>query len=142
MKVWNKKKTFILKGITCYNIYNNFTQREIIGGINESFQNYKEDNTKINISKKILSILPNNTEYHSKISEALNEFIPYYSIIFNKNWNQQKEAVSTKLNYEIFLCYLLIRTFESIENMTENPIPWGKNKHYFKNNQICLEKSI
>ena len=121
------RKKLLLKEITCYNTYYNFTQREIIGEINESFQNSQEDNTKINISEKILSILPNNnTEYFSKISEALSEFIPYYNIIFNKNLNQQKETVSTKLNYEIFLRYLLIRTLESIENMSENPIPEEK----------------
>ena len=54
------RKKLLLKEITCYNTYYNFTQREIIGEINESFQNSQEDNTKINISEKILSILPNN----------------------------------------------------------------------------------
>ena len=127
-KQFEIREKLLLKEITCYKTYNRFTQKEIIGKIEKKFlslqdrdtKNTKEANEakekKTKISEKILSLLPNNnTPLYEEVSKAINEFIPDYNIIFNKNIVPQRAKITTELNYGIFLRYIITETLSFIE---------------------------
>ena len=130
----SKNKTFeiredlLLKEITCYKAYNKLTQKEIIGKIEEKFQEDSNDKDvkaiKTKISERIISLLPNNnSEIFKTVCKAISEFIPLYNSIYNKNIVLQGATITTELNYGIFLRYILQETLIFIQNITKEQIP-------------------
>ena len=115
------REKLLLKEITCYKAYNKLTQKEIVKKIEEKFQNSKNNEEtkeiKTRISEKILSLLPNNnTNYFNTVSTAINEFIPDYNNVYNKNLVLEKAKITTELNYGIFLRYIISETLLFIQN--------------------------
>lgn len=113
------RKQLLHPEIKSYKGYNKFTQKEIIGNIDKNFKLSDKEEMKIDISEKIISLLPINRENKFQtISRALSEFIPYYNSIFNKNIIPERTEIVTELNYGFFLRYALIRTLKEIESMS------------------------
>jgi len=127
-KGFNVRRQLLHQEITSFKGHNKFTQKEMIGIIEKKFKEPKreekiEEKMKTEISEKIISLLPNNKEKKFQtISEALNEFIPYYNIIFNKKITLEKTEIVTELNYGIFMTYILLKTLKFIESMKSEVI--------------------
>ena len=117
------RKQLLLKGITSFRGYNRFTQKEIIGKIEELFNKSQDSDLKKAISEKILSLIPNiNEPKFTSISNALRKFIPYYNQIQGKNIVLEETDATTELNYGIFLNFILENTLNLIQSWTRNAI--------------------
>ena len=138
-KKYEIKDILLNSKIKFYSKYNEFTQKELIGGIENKFIESEDENLKLYIAEKlIISLLPKNNGKKLKIiNEALNKFIECYNNITNKNLKPNETIISTELNYVIFLKYLLKKLFVSIENWKDLNMPTK-----IKENIKKLEKEL
>lgn len=138
-KKYEIKDILLNSKIKFYSKYNEFTQKELIGGIENKFIESEDENLKLYIAEKlIISLLPKNNGKKLKIiNEALNKFIECYNNITNKNLKPNETIISTELNYGIFLKYLLKKLFVSIENWKDLNMPTK-----IKENIKKLEKEL
>ena len=149
------RNVLLLKEIECYKGHDKITQKEIISIIEELFNNYNktdEQRNKMNLNKiaeKIMAVLPVGTnKKYQTINKALRELITYYNIIKDKNIRNVETEITTELNYEIFIKFILEKLFKFIEGMNEINdykiiVEYEKNKENKENNrnlQISVEE--
>lgn len=97
---------------------NKFTQKELIGHIENLFIECRESVLKTSIAEKlVISLIPKNDTKKLKIvNKALNEFIEYYNNFKEKNLKPDKEImITTEINYGIFVKFLLQQLFDDIQ---------------------------
>jgi len=112
------KKCLLDPRIKSCSEYNKFTQKELIGHIENLFIECRESVLKTSIAEKlVLSLIPKNDTKKLKIvNKALNEFIEYYNKFKEKNLKPDKEImITTEINYGIFVKFLLQQLFDDIQ---------------------------
>ena len=128
--IYDIRNSFLSKQITSYKNLSKYTKEYIIAQIEKFFKSSDDTKLKTEISENLLSILPID---NNDITNAVNQFIPYYNIIFNKNIILKKPETKIEMNYGIFLKYILIETYKYIEKMSEKDI---------KNKKITIARTI
>lgn len=112
------KNILLNSKIISYSEYNKFTQKELIGLIENLFIESQDEKLKLFIAEKlIISLVPkNDTKKLKTINEALKKFIKYYNNISNRHLKTTETQIKTEINYGIFVKFLLMKLFENIEN--------------------------
>ena len=126
----NIRNSFLSKQITSYKNCDKYTKEFIIAQIEKNYKSSDDIQLKTEISEKLLSFLLTDNK---DIINAVNEFIPYYNNIFNKNIILKKTETIIEMNYGILLKHILIETYKYIEKMSEKDI---------KNKKITIARTI
>ena len=124
------RNSFLSKQITSYKNCDKYTKELIIAQIEKNYKSSDDIQLKTEISENLLSFLPTDNK---DIINAVNEFIPYYNNIFNKNIILKKTETIIEMNYGILLKHILIETYKYIEKMSEKDI---------KNKKITIARTI